>query len=78
MNFLDRRERRPITDTLRAGVMEDLPELAEVQDEELRRKAVEAWSYALAESSFDRIRDIPGEANPGMFRLSSTLAVYAA
>jgi putative nucleotidyltransferase with HDIG domain len=69
MNYLDRRDRRPITDVLRASVLEDLPELANIQDEELRRKIIEAWAHALAESSFDRIHDIPGEANPGMFRL---------
>ena len=69
MNFLDRRARRPVTDALRQTVLQDLPELADVSNEELRRKAVEAWAYALAESSFQRIADIPGEANPGMFRL---------
>jgi len=69
MNYLDRRSVRPITDALRATVLEDLPELAGVKDEELRRKAVEAWAYALAETSFQRISAIPGEANPSMFAL---------
>lgn len=69
LNFLDRRNRRAVTDDMRRTVMEDLPELADVQNEELRRKIVEAWVYALAESSFGRISDIPGEANPGMFGL---------
>lgn len=71
MNFLDRRTRRPITDAVRQTVLDDLPELANVQNEELQRKIVEAWAYALCESSFGRITDIPGEANPGMFRLKS-------
>ena len=69
MNFLDRRPRRPITEALRASVLEDLPELADVRHEELRRKTIEAWAYALAESSFSRVAEIPGEANPDMFRL---------
>jgi 23S rRNA maturation-related 3'-5' exoribonuclease YhaM len=69
MNFLDRRTRRPITEALRASVLEDLPELADVQHDELRRKVIEAWAYALSESSFQRVSDIPAEANPGMFRL---------
>src|ERR1044072_4765038 len=43
MNYLDRRKARPITDALRATVLEDLPELAGVKDEELRRKSIEAW-----------------------------------
>jgi putative nucleotidyltransferase with HDIG domain len=69
LNFLDRRERRPVTDALRNTVVEDLPELADVKNEELRRKVVEAWAYALSETSFPRITAIPGEANPAMFAL---------
>jgi putative nucleotidyltransferase with HDIG domain len=66
---MDRRHRRPITPALRDSVLEDLPELAQIAHEELRAKCVEAWAHALAESAFQRITDIPGEANPGMFRL---------
>jgi len=69
MNYLDRRKARPITDALRATVLEDLPELADVRDEELRRKAVEAWAYSLSETSFPRVSAIPGEATPGVFAL---------
>ncbi|MBP0445799.1 HD domain-containing protein [Roseomonas sp. SSH11] len=69
MNFMDRRPRREITDALRATVLEDLPELADVKHEELRRKCVEVWCLALAESSFARVSDIPGESNPGQFAL---------
>lgn len=69
MNFLDRRPRRPITQPLRDGVLEDLPEIAQITHEELRAKTIEAWAYALAESAFDRVADIPGEANPGTLRL---------
>lgn len=69
MNFVDRRQRRPITSSLRDGVLDDLPEIAQIMHEELRVKTVEAWAFALAESSFDRITDIPGEANPGTLRL---------
>jgi putative nucleotidyltransferase with HDIG domain len=69
MYFLDRRPPRPVTDALRATVLEDLPELAHIRDEELRHKAVEAWAYALAETDFPRISAIPGEATPGVFAL---------
>ena len=69
MNFLDRRPRRPITQAMRDSVLEDLPELADLANEELRRKCVEGWAYALAETSFERITSLPGEANPGMFAL---------
>ena len=36
MHFLDRRQLRPVTDALRATVLEDLPEFAQVRNEELR------------------------------------------
>ncbi|SHJ40574.1 HDIG domain-containing protein [Roseomonas rosea] len=69
MNFLDRRQARAITHAMRAEVMEDLPELAQIGNEELRRKCVEVWCLALAESSFARVSDIPGESNPRQFAL---------
>jgi len=58
---------RAITDELRKIVIEDLPEIAWIKDEALRAKVVEAWAYALAESSFERISSLPPEGNPGMF-----------
>lgn len=64
MRFMDRRKSRPITEAVRQGVREDPPELTEVQNEELRDKVVEAWAFALCESSFEKISGIPGEANP--------------
>jgi putative nucleotidyltransferase with HDIG domain len=69
MNFLDRRNRREITDALRATVMKDLPELALITHDELRRKCVEVWCLALSETSFRRVSEIPGESNPGQFAL---------
>ena len=47
-------------------VLEDLPELADIGNAELRRKAIEAWAFALSHSSFGRISDIPPGGNPGM------------
>jgi putative nucleotidyltransferase with HDIG domain len=55
---------RPITDELRARVLAELPELARIGDAGLRAKAVEAWAYALAHSSFASIRQIPPAGNP--------------
>jgi putative nucleotidyltransferase with HDIG domain len=60
------KQQHPINDTLRQRVMEDLPELADIGDIELRRKAIEAWAFALSHSSFGRISDIPPGGNPGM------------
>jgi 23S rRNA maturation-related 3'-5' exoribonuclease YhaM len=50
---------------LRAGILEDLPEFALIENEALREQATNAWTLALAESSFRRVRDMPGEAVPG-------------
>jgi 23S rRNA maturation-related 3'-5' exoribonuclease YhaM len=61
--------RRPVTEELRRTVTEDLPEIADIENAELRRLAVEAWAIALAGSSFGRIREIPGDANPGVMVL---------
>ena len=69
MNFLDRRPRREITDAMRDSVMEDLPELTQIGNDELRSKCVDVWCLALSESSFMRISDVPGESNPDHFVL---------
>jgi 23S rRNA maturation-related 3'-5' exoribonuclease YhaM len=57
--------RRPITDETRANVVKDFPEVALIPDEVIRARAVEAWSYALCCSDFQRIADIPPWGNPG-------------
>ncbi len=57
--------RRPITDVTRAWVLEDFPEIAFIEDETLRTRSIEAWSYALCCSGFERITGIPPEGNPG-------------
>jgi putative nucleotidyltransferase with HDIG domain len=60
------KQQRPITDALRRTVAEDLPELSDIGNADLRRKAIEAWAFALSHSSFGRISDIPPGGNPGM------------
>lgn len=60
----DRVTPRPVTDALRAQVRADLPEIVDIKDEELRRLAIEAWAFALSQSSFNSIRDIPPAGNP--------------
>ncbi len=59
-------QQRPITDALRRSVVEDLPEIEQIQNLVLRTKAIEAWAFALSHSSFGRISDIPPGGNPGM------------
>jgi putative nucleotidyltransferase with HDIG domain len=57
-------ERRPVTDALRGSIIEDLPEITEIKDDDLRAKVIEGWAYALSGSSFNRISELPGEGNP--------------
>jgi len=52
-------------ESLREGVRQSLPELAEIQDTALREKVVEAWALALSETEYRKIEDIPGAAVPG-------------
>ena len=59
-------QQKPITDALRRTVVEDLPELEQIENLALRIKAIEAWTFALAHSSFGRISDIEPGGNPGM------------
>jgi putative nucleotidyltransferase with HDIG domain len=62
-------QRRQITDALRASIVEDLPEINDIKNAELRAKVIEGWAYSLAGSSFGRIRDMPGEGNPNILVL---------
>lgn len=55
---------REISDELRRQIREELPEVAEIGDADLQSKAVEAWAYAIAHSSFTSIRQIPPAGNP--------------
>jgi putative nucleotidyltransferase with HDIG domain len=49
---------------LRQGVRKSLPEIAEIKDQELRDKVVEAWALSLSQSEFERIEDIRPSGNP--------------
>jgi len=53
-----------VTDALRRQVRDELPEVALIGDQALQAKVVEAWAYAIANSSFTSIRDIPPAGNP--------------
>ena len=53
-----------VTDAHRRQVREELPEVALIGDRGLKEKVVEAWAYALVNSSFTSIRDIPPAGNP--------------
>lgn len=46
------------------GVRESLPEVAEIRDEELREKVVQAWALSLSKNGFRRIEEIRASGNP--------------
>lgn len=54
---------------LRESIVEDLPEIELIADAKLRELAIDAWVLAIEKSSFSRVSDIPGDANPGVMVL---------
>jgi putative nucleotidyltransferase with HDIG domain len=60
---------RLAADEMRRSILEDLPEIADIKNEDLQAKVVDAWAYSLSGSSFNRISDIPGEGNPNVLVL---------
>ncbi len=69
MNFEAGKLKRQVTDAVRDSVRQDFPEIAGITDATLRERVTEAWAFALCESSFERVTDIPGAGNPGDFEL---------
>jgi putative nucleotidyltransferase with HDIG domain len=59
-------DRSKVTDALRARVREELPEVEEIRNLELRGLVVEAWATALAASSLGAIGEIEPSGNPGV------------
>jgi HD domain len=55
-----------VTDELRARVRAELPEVEEIRNPELAARVVEAWTLALASSSFGAIAEIEPSGNPGV------------
>ena len=51
-------------DQLRAEVHQNLPEIENISDDDLRNKVVEAWAYALSQSEFTSIDQIKASGNP--------------
>ena len=53
-----------VSDALRANVREELPEVDQIADSDLREKVVKAWATALSRSSFGAIAEIRPSGNP--------------
>ena len=58
-------QRRPVTDALRASIVEDLPEINDIKDAELRAKVIEGWAFSLAGSSYQADQRPAGRRQPG-------------
>ena len=53
-----------IPEEMRQSVIASLPELEDIADAELRGKVIDAWAYALSQSSFTSIDQIRPSGNP--------------
>ena len=53
-----------MTDALRTNVRDELPDVEEILDSELRDKVIEVWATALSRSSFGAIAEIRPSGNP--------------
>jgi len=58
-----------VNPTVRAAILEDLPEIHDITNEALREGVIRAWALSLRGSSFRRISDLPGEGAPNHFVL---------
>lgn len=50
---------------IREGVFKTLPQIMDIQNEELRNKTADAWTYALQINGFKQIEEMPGSAGTG-------------
>ena len=51
-------------EALRAGVLKSLPEIANITNDDLRQRVINAWALALSETEFDSIDQIQNSALP--------------
>lgn len=49
---------------IRAGVFKTLPQMMEIQNEELREKVADAWAFSLQTNGYKHIEDMPGSGMP--------------
>ncbi len=50
---------------IRDGVIKALPEVKQIENQEIREKVYDAWAVSLATSGYKKIEDIPASGNPG-------------
>lgn len=49
---------------IRDGVVRTLPQVLEIQNEDLRGKVIDAWAFALQINGYERIEQMPGSGMP--------------
>lgn len=49
---------------IRAGVFKTLPQIMEIQNEELREKVADAWAFSLQINGYRAIEEMPGSGMP--------------
>ena len=54
-----------LPEDIRAGVVESLPAVKDIQDAALREKVIDAWALALVNNGYTKIEEIPGSGVPG-------------
>ncbi len=56
---------------IRAGVVESLPLIREIQNETLRNQVIDAWTLALSENEYTSIEEMEGSGKPGGYTLGN-------
>lgn len=56
---------------IRQGVIQSLPLVKEIENEQLREKVVDAWVLSLSQNGYDRIDDMEGSGSRGSYVLGN-------
>jgi putative nucleotidyltransferase with HDIG domain len=50
---------------IREGVMQSLPIVMDIKNDDLRQKVIDAWVFSLSQNSFEKTDEIEGSGTPG-------------
>lgn len=62
-------QKHPITNVMKANIRVDLPEIDNIRDKALADLVVDAWAFALSQTRYRAISEVPPWGNPGVFVL---------
>ena len=54
-----------IPQKIKDGVVQSLPIINDINDQDLRQKVIDAWALSLALNGYERIEEMPGNGMPG-------------